>query len=76
MLSRFHHPISQAAKQLVNSAVKKSAEAAPALGPVKLGAKSQAVFDREDKFGAHNYHPLPVALSKGEGWCSFLPVSA
>ena len=22
---------------------------------------------KEDKFGAHNYHPLPVVLSKGEG---------
>ncbi len=22
---------------------------------------------REDKFGAHNYHPLPVVLNKGEG---------
>jgi len=22
---------------------------------------------REDKFGAHNYHPLPVVLEKGEG---------
>jgi ornithine--oxo-acid transaminase len=21
----------------------------------------------EDKYGAHNYHPLPVVLSKGEG---------
>ena len=21
----------------------------------------------EDKFGAHNYHPLPVVLSRGEG---------
>ena len=21
----------------------------------------------EDKHGAHNYHPLPVVLSKGEG---------
>lgn len=28
---------------------------------------SQIVFDREDKYGAHNYHPLPVALAKGEG---------
>lgn len=28
---------------------------------------SQKVYDREDKFGAHNYHPLPVALAKGEG---------
>ncbi|VDK51241.1 unnamed protein product [Anisakis simplex] len=27
----------------------------------------QQIFDREDKFGCHNYHPLPVALSKGKG---------
>lgn len=29
--------------------------------------KSQAVFDRESKYGAHNYHPIPVALSEGKG---------
>lgn len=28
---------------------------------------SQMVFEREDKFGAHNYHPLPVALARGNG---------
>lgn len=28
---------------------------------------SQMAFDLEDKYGAHNYHPLPVVLSKGEG---------
>lgn len=28
---------------------------------------SQQVFDREAKYGAHNYHPLPVALCRGEG---------
>lgn len=28
---------------------------------------SRMVFDREDKYGAHNYHPLPVALSKAQG---------
>ncbi|XP_037933637.1 ornithine aminotransferase, mitochondrial [Teleopsis dalmanni] len=28
---------------------------------------SQKVFERENKYGAHNYHPLPVALTKGEG---------
>lgn len=33
---------------------------------------SQMVFDREDKYGAHNYHPLPVALSKGEGLLNFM----
>lgn len=28
---------------------------------------SQQIFDREDKYGAHNYHPLPVALCRGKG---------
>lgn len=28
---------------------------------------SQAVFKREDKYGAHNYRPLPVALARGKG---------
>jgi hypothetical protein len=27
----------------------------------------QAIFEREEKYGATNYHPLPVALSKGLG---------
>jgi len=27
----------------------------------------EQVFAREDKFGAHNYHPLPVAISKAKG---------
>ena len=28
---------------------------------------SQSIIALEDKFGAHNYHPLPVVLSRGEG---------
>lgn len=28
---------------------------------------SKEVFAREEKYGAHNYHPLPVALNRGEG---------
>lgn len=28
---------------------------------------SQDAIDLENKYGAHNYHPLPVVLSKGEG---------
>ena len=29
--------------------------------------RSEALINLEDKFGAHNYHPLPVVLEKGEG---------
>lgn len=66
-MSRFQKPLAQVAKQLTQAISSKSTQAAPAVGPIKLGSASEAVFAREDKYGAHNYHPLPVALNKGEG---------
>lgn len=30
-------------------------------------SKSQNLMDLEDKYGAHNYHPIPVVIEKGEG---------
>lgn len=32
-----------------------------------LSAKSEVLIEKENKYGAHNYHPLPVVLDKGEG---------
>jgi len=32
-----------------------------------LSARTQHYLDLEEKYGAHNYHPLPVVLSRGEG---------
>ena len=32
-----------------------------------LSNKAQHAIDLEDKYGAHNYHPLPVVLSRAEG---------
>ena len=29
--------------------------------------KSHDYIEREEKYGAHNYHPLPVVLERGEG---------
>lgn len=34
---------------------------------MSLSEKTQSLIDKENKYGAHNYHPLPVMLSKGEG---------
>ena len=33
---------------------------------IEIVSSSQAI-ELEEKYGAHNYHPLPVVLSKGEG---------
>ncbi|CAH1783071.1 unnamed protein product [Owenia fusiformis] len=58
MLSRLANPLRNVVKTVTRKQHTK---------PIKLGSPSQAVFDRESKYGAHNYGPLPVALSRGEG---------
>lgn len=32
-----------------------------------LSLKSEVLIEKENKYGAHNYHPLPVVLERGEG---------
>ena len=32
-----------------------------------LSSKTEEMIAKENKYGAHNYHPLPVVLKKGEG---------
>lgn len=32
-----------------------------------LSAISEALIAKENQYGAHNYHPLPVVLERGEG---------
>ncbi|ULQ57395.1 ornithine--oxo-acid transaminase [Flavihumibacter rivuli] len=34
---------------------------------IALSEKTQYYLDLEDKYGAHNYHPIPVVLAKGQG---------
>jgi ornithine--oxo-acid transaminase len=33
----------------------------------ELSSKSTLLINKENKYGAHNYHPLPVVLDRGEG---------
>ena len=34
---------------------------------INLSEKTQYYLDLEEKYGAHNYHPIPVVLERGEG---------
>ncbi len=34
---------------------------------ISISNNSQQYIDLEEKYGAHNYHPLPVVLNRGEG---------
>lgn len=44
----------------------RSAHTQSAHGPA-LSAKALELMGLEDKYGAHNYHPIPVVLAKGRG---------
>ncbi|CAH0552939.1 unnamed protein product [Brassicogethes aeneus] len=46
---------------------KLSENAKPQNNVSKRFISTKEVMDREGKYAAHNYHPLPVALTKGEG---------
>jgi ornithine--oxo-acid transaminase len=35
--------------------------------PVTERTKTQEAIEREARFGAHNYHPIPVVIERGEG---------
>ncbi|MBL7719438.1 MAG: ornithine--oxo-acid transaminase [Flavipsychrobacter sp.] len=37
------------------------------LATTNVSPLTQKYLDREEQYGAHNYHPLPVVLSRGEG---------
>lgn len=52
---------------LIRSKATKVSAATADEANVSMGIASEAIFKREDKYGAHNYHPLPVALCRGEG---------
>jgi hypothetical protein len=45
-----------------------SASTSPVKSTAKaLTSKTQTIIDRETRFGAANYHPLPVVIQRGSG---------
>ncbi len=34
---------------------------------INLSQKSRHYLEMEEQYGSHNYHPIPVVLSRGEG---------
>ena len=34
---------------------------------LSMSSKTQYYLDLEEKYSAHNYHPIPVVLNRGEG---------
>ncbi|XP_067285642.1 ornithine aminotransferase, mitochondrial isoform X1 [Pseudorasbora parva] len=51
----------------VHSGIRSSSSAASKAEPDERPMTAEEVFAREERYGAHNYHPLPVALERGEG---------
>lgn len=69
MILQLSRSLSRAAPVLsrsVHSGTRLTSTAASHLKDESL-LTSEEIYTREDKYGAHNYHPLPVALERGEG---------
>lgn len=67
MFSKLAHPQSFA---LLRHGIHTSVSSAASIATKKTvqgPPSSDYIFEREAKYGAHNYHPLPVALEKGKG---------
>ncbi|KAL7990535.1 hypothetical protein Chor_013965 [Crotalus horridus] len=67
MLSKLAHPQCLA---VLRQGIRTSASSATSIATKKTiqgPPSSDYIFEREAKYGAHNYHPLPVALEKGKG---------
>jgi len=58
MQSTRHQSIMRMCRAAANTTTRRSLNVSPA---------ATNMINKEDKFGAHNYHPLPVVLSKGKG---------
>lgn len=61
-LSLLHRGFHASVSSTASIATKKTVQGPPS---------SEYIFEREAKYGAHNYHPLPVALEKGKGTVLF-----
>lgn len=69
MIVQFSRSLSRAAPLLrrsIHSGSRPASTAASKQSAERL-LTPEEIFAREDKYGAHNYHPLPVALERGEG---------
>lgn len=66
MFGHFQGIFPSLANRTVTTSSTPSSTASPQ-NAVRSSDLSKQVFEREGKFGAHNYHPLPVALSRAKG---------
>uniref|UniRef100_A0A674D985 Ornithine aminotransferase, mitochondrial n=1 Tax=Salmo trutta TaxID=8032 RepID=A0A674D985_SALTR len=69
MISKLSHSLRSAAPALTRAVHSGTRPASTAASKLKIDQPltAEEVYAREEKYGAHNYHPLPVALEKGKG---------
>ncbi|MCJ8738852.1 hypothetical protein PDJAM_G00040520 [Pangasius djambal] len=67
MLTRLSRWATPTLSRAAHSGMRSSSTAASYAKRDERVLSSEEVFSREERYGAHNYHPLPVALHRGEG---------
>ncbi|MCI4384614.1 hypothetical protein PGIGA_G00040780 [Pangasianodon gigas] len=67
MLTRLSRWATPTLSRAAHSGMRSSSTAVSYAKRDERALSSEEVFSREERYGAHNYHPLPVALHRGEG---------
>ena len=60
LVTSLHRPLAAGSGRLAASRCSRSMGSAADEERAHLSAKQRALMALEDKYGAHNYHPLPV----------------
>jgi ornithine--oxo-acid transaminase len=54
-------------KSIINRSIVSASSSAIKSTAKTVSSKAQSIIDRETRFGAANYHPLPVVIQRGSG---------
>ncbi len=54
-------------KSIINRCTVSASSSAIKSTAKTVSSKAQSIIDRETRFGAANYHPLPVVIQRGSG---------
>jgi len=54
-------------KSIINRSTVSASSSAIKSTAKTVSSKTQSIIDRETRFGAANYHPLPVVIQRGSG---------
>ena len=62
-----YHKLLSPSKSIISRCIASASSSSIKSTAKIVSSKTQSIIDRETRFGAANYHPLPVVIQRGSG---------